>query len=89
MKLTRELEILADYLDDMGWEYDILQNHGDNKTRYADTIRFIYTNNEIDVRSYEWEDPSNTGLIWWPLVYGSEETFDDADELIDDKLANW
>lgn len=92
MKLPKSLEILADYLDDRGWEYDIEQTHGDNRTNIADTIYFVLGNDEIYVRSYAWENDPGLGqdvVIWHPLRFGDDETYEDIYELIDEELETW
>ena len=77
MKLPRSLNILAEYLDDRGWEYDVEQNHGDNKTNIADTIYFVLGNDEIEVRSYAWE----CGLGQDVVIFTTT-----LDDLIDEEL---
>ena len=92
MKLPKSLNILAEYLDDRGWEYEVEQNHGDNKTNIADTIYFVLGNDEIEVRSYAWENDPGLGqdaVIWHPLRFGDDETYDDVDDLIDEELETW
>lgn len=88
MKLIGELQELRRYLDDREWEYDVLIEHGENRTGIADTIGFDLGNDYIRVRSYEWQDGS-TYVSWNPKYFGDLEDFVNIDELIDRKLETW
>lgn len=77
--MNRELQILADYLDDRGWEYEVQEY-----SRGEYQIYFILGNDEIEV------DVDERGEVWWYSILRDVFTsFDSMDDLIDEKLKTW
>ena len=77
--MNKELEILADYLDDRGWEYEV-QEYSPGEFQ----IYFVLGNDEIEV------DVDNRGeVFWYSTLTDKFIGFDSMDKLIDEKLETW
>ena len=77
--MNKELEILADYLDDRGWDYDLKEY---SPGEYE--ICFTLGNDYIEV------DVDNRGeVFWYSTLTDKFIGFDSMDELIREKLETW
>lgn len=79
MKLPKSLDILAEYLDDRGWEYEV-QEYSPNEYQ----IYFVLGNDDIEV------DVDKRGeVFWYSGLRDAFTSFDSMDDLIDEKLETW